>query len=173
MVICQQQHRRSISLRVLGRFSPSSFAPFGRGALNEIRPHLSFPLFLPFQTGPRDGDDGRPSARRVRARAGARTQGAGGWVMGQWQPSKAFIPWFLAALYLVEGKSNQLCLFAGSQQLLHRSPSEEKEDFHLQGPQCKNGALKLDFHREIASKENEIICNFISFMNYLSRCATP
>ena len=44
MVIRQQQHGRSISLRVLGHFFPSSFAPFGRGALNEIRPHLSFSL---------------------------------------------------------------------------------------------------------------------------------
>ena len=78
MVICQQQHGRSISFRVLGRFFPSSLAPFGRGALNEIR--LICPSFS-FQTGPRDGNDGRPSARRIRARAGAGTQGAGGWVV--------------------------------------------------------------------------------------------
>ena len=47
MVICQQQHGRSISFRVLGRFFPSSLAPFGRRALNEIRlicPSLSFSL---------------------------------------------------------------------------------------------------------------------------------
>ena len=35
---------------------------------------------------------------------------------------------------IVGGSSTILCLFAGSQQLLHRPSSQEKEDFHLQGP---------------------------------------